>query len=134
MWRATKWPARPACFMSIHSVLNPSSWNSGEVHRPAILVHPPFEHRNGALLLGVDGLDHLLLCRQKRGRCGAGKGERECSQHDVTWCFHPSRLAAPSQGVIIVWHGALDEPTLRDHNERAGPWSQRLRSFGGSAR
>ena len=35
----------------------------GEVHRPAILVHPALKHRGRARLLGIDGADHDLLGR-----------------------------------------------------------------------
>ena len=72
--------------MSIHSTLKPSGSNSGadhladrfdprEVQRAAVLVDPSLEHRDGPLLLGIDGADHASA-RPGCSWAAAGVAER----------------------------------------------------------
>ena len=81
LWCATMCPARPARFMSIQSTLKPSGSSSARSIRPtastpgefrlaAVLVHPGFEHGDGAFLLRIDRPDHALLGPRKLGSGG----------------------------------------------------------------
>ena len=124
-WRATRWPARPAAPMSIHWVVKPScselgrdhvadGFDAGLVHGAAVLVDPALEHRDGALLLGIDGLDHRLLLPAERGGSGAGEDERK------------RRTRA---GVVRSWTDQpSDEPTRSELQARLPRCRQRPRT------
>lgn len=57
----------------------PDGFDTGEVHRAAILVHKLLEEGEGARLLAIDRLDHMLFggAETRLGGCGKSKeGER----------------------------------------------------------
>ena len=87
LWVATIWPARPASAIGTQRTVKPSGSSSariirptastpGEVQRAAVLVHQPLEQGEASRLLGVDGLDDLLLGGGELGRGGGGEKER----------------------------------------------------------
>ena len=91
IWRATMWPARLAALMSIHSTVKPSGSSSARSMSPTALTPAKFseplfwltqllQHRDGALLLGVDRGDHRLLGAAEPGVGGGGDEKRESGE------------------------------------------------------
>ena len=106
--RATRWPARPAAFMSIHSVLKPSCSNSGatmprtastpgDVHRPAVLVDPALEHGESCAA-ARHRRSRIIFCSARTERGGGGRwrtaARRSASSEKDSWRHAPALAAA----------------------------------------
>ncbi len=72
----------------------------GEVHRPAVLVHPLLEQADRAFLLGIDSLDHLLLGAGELGRGGRGDEEGGGAKRSEE-SAHGAKVARPA--ALVIW-------------------------------